>query len=92
MALADRPQPGDGAAEVRYDRTVNQQASDQEDEDDDEGPDLGPDERDLDLMDGTWEQRYYAGRARTRDWNAVIVGVSILVLAAFLVPLVLVAF
>ena len=61
-------------------------------EPEDDGPDLGPDERDRDLMDGSWEQRYYSGRVRSLDWNAIIVGVSILVLAGFLVPVVLVVF
>ena len=61
-------------------------------EPEDDGPDLGPDERDRDLMDGSWEQRYYSGRVRSLDWNAIIVGVSILVLAGLLVPLVLVVF
>ncbi len=63
-----------------------------ESEPEDDGPDLGPDERDRDLMDGSWEQRYYSGRVRSLDWNAIIVGVSILVLAGFLVPVVLVVF
>jgi hypothetical protein len=62
-----------------------------EGEDDwDDGPDLGPDERDRDLMDGTWEQRYYAGRTRTRDWRAVTIGLSLLVLMAIVVPSILV--
>lgn len=56
----------------------------------DDGPDLGPDERDLDLMDGTWEQDYYAGRVRTRDWNAVTIGVALIVLVALVVPMFLV--
>jgi hypothetical protein len=51
---------------------------------DDEGENLGPDERDRDLMDGSWEDNYYAGRVRTRDWRAITVGLSILVLAALL--------
>ena len=34
-------------------------------------PDLGPDERDAVLMDGSWEQRYYAGQERQRDWTTV---------------------
>jgi len=53
------------------------------------GPDLGPDERDLDLLDGRWEQEYYSGRARTRNWNAVMVGVAILMVAAMVVPMLL---
>lgn len=65
------------------------------DEDDAEAgdeKDLGPDERDRDLMDGSWEQEYYAGRMKTRDWNAITAGVAVLVLAAILVPMVLVLF
>lgn len=50
----------------------------------------GPDERDLDLMDGSWEQEYYAGQIRTRDWNAVGVGVAILVIASLVIPMFLV--
>lgn len=46
-------------------------------------PDLGPDERDADLMDGSWEQRYYAGRVQTRDWRSITAVVSILILLAF---------
>lgn len=50
---------------------------------------LGPDERDRDLLDGSWERQHYAGRARRRDWNAIGVGVAIIVLASFLVPVIL---
>ena len=36
---------------------------------------LGPDERDRDLLDGTWEQQYYARPQRPpRDWNAIVMG------------------
>jgi len=69
------------------------------DEDDDivddeewEEPDLGPDERDLDLLDGTWEQEYYSGRMNTRDWNGIITGVALVVLIAILLPMFLVLF
>ena len=55
-------------------------------------PDLGPDERDRDLMDGTWEERYYTGRQRTRDWRSVYVGLALLVLAGLVVPAFLVLF
>ncbi len=51
---------------------------------DEDGPILGPDERDRDLLDGTWEEDYYAGRVRTRDWRAITVGISLLVLVAML--------
>ena len=54
--------------------------------------DLGPDERDLDLMDGTWEQDYYAGRMRTRDWNGITVGIALLVVIALVLPMLLVFF
>ncbi len=64
---------------------------DRDDRDDGElGPDLGPDERDLDLLDGSWEQEYYSGRMKTRDWNAVLIGFAILVVAAMVVPMLLV--
>ncbi len=64
-----------------------------DDDDDDGGDDFapGPDERDRDLLDGSWEQRYYAGRARRRDWSAVGVGVTLLVLLALVLPILLVA-
>jgi hypothetical protein len=67
---------------------------DEEDEQDDwpEEKDLGPDERDRDLMDGTWEQEYYSGRAKTRDWNAITAGVALLVLIAIVLPMFLVLF
>lgn len=55
-----------------------------------EGPDLGPDERDIDLMDGTWEERYYSGKARSRDWNTIGVGIAVLVLVSLVVPMALV--
>lgn len=54
-------------------------------------PDLGPDERDRDLMDGTWEQRYYSGQHRTRDWNTIGLGIAILVVIALVLPIILAA-
>jgi hypothetical protein len=59
---------------------------------DDDEPDLGPDERDADLMDGTWEQRYYAEPAARRDWQSIYVGIALLILMAMLIPLILAAF
>ncbi|HQW51410.1 MAG TPA: hypothetical protein PL082_05090 [Tepidiformaceae bacterium] len=59
-------------------------------DDDVDGTAPGPDERDLDLMDGRWEQEYYSGRIRTRDWNAVGVGVALLVIASLVIPMFLV--
>lgn len=56
---------------------------------DDLGPDLGPDERDRDLLDGSWEQEYYSGRQKTRDWNAVFVAFAILIVAGMVVPMLL---
>ena len=55
-------------------------------------PDLGPDERDRDLMDGSWEDSYYAGEVKTRDWNAITAGVSLIVLIAIAIPMLLVFF
>ena len=52
-------------------------------------PDLGPDERDRDLLDGSWEQRYYAGAVRSRDWRSIGIGLGLLVLLAMLVSLVM---
>jgi hypothetical protein len=56
----------------------------------DDGPDLGPDERDLDLMDGSWEDRYYGGRIRRRDWQSVGIALSLLLVIALTVPAILV--
>ena len=53
-------------------------------------PELGPDDRDRDLLDGSWEQRYYAGGVRTRDWHSIGIGIGLLFLLAMIVPLVLV--
>lgn len=58
----------------------------------DDEPDLGPDERDADLMDGRWEAEYYAPNRRTRDWNAIVAGVALLVVIAMLLPMLLVVF
>jgi hypothetical protein len=52
--------------------------------------DLGPDERDMDLLDGSWEQDYYAGRVRSRDWRSVGIGIALLLLIALTLPAVLV--
>ncbi len=52
----------------------------------DDEPDLGPDERDLDLLDGTWEERYYSGRVRQRDWQGVWVGLALLALMGLIIP------
>ncbi len=54
--------------------------------------DLGPDERDRDLMDGTWEERYYSGRMRQRDWQGVYVGLALLALLGLVIPALVVVF
>ncbi|MEO6398379.1 MAG: hypothetical protein ABIP13_07910 [Tepidiformaceae bacterium] len=54
------------------------------------GPSLGPDERDMDLMDGSWEQRYYSGQERTRDWSTIGMAIALVVLVSLVVPMVLV--
>ncbi len=56
----------------------------------DDEPDLGPDDRDMDLMDGSWEERHYAGQARTRDWQSIGIGISLIVLLAITIPMFLV--
>jgi hypothetical protein len=56
----------------------------------DDGLDLGPDERDRDLLDGSWESAYYGGRRRTRDWRAVQLGIALLIVMAIVIPSVLV--
>ncbi len=53
---------------------------------------LGPDERDMDLIDGSWEQDYYSSRRRRRDWNSIGIGIAILVVLGLLLPGVLVLF
>ena len=57
---------------------------------DDGAPAPGPDERDLDLLDGSWEQRYYRGETRRRDWTNINLGLSLVILMAILVPIILV--
>lgn len=58
--------------------------------DDDEA--LGPDERDADLLDGSWEQRHYAGQVARRDWTAIYVGIALLIVISLVVPGVLILF
>jgi hypothetical protein len=68
-------------------------ALDDDDEwDDDEVYAPGPDARDRDLMDGTWEERYYTGRERQFDWTNVLIALALLALVALVVPGLLVAF
>ena len=50
----------------------------------------GPDDRDRDLLDGSWEERYYAGGERRRDWSAIGVGLTLLLLMGLLLPALLV--
>ncbi|MGK2964431.1 MAG: hypothetical protein ACSLFM_02365, partial [Tepidiformaceae bacterium] len=53
-------------------------------EEDWEAPDLGPDERDRDLLDGSWEMKYYSGQVNRRDWSNVYLGIGILVVLSIL--------
>ena len=46
---------------------------------------LGPDERDADLMDGTWEQKYYSGRLKSFNWQAIMVALGLLVAAGLII-------
>ncbi|HCV00429.1 MAG: hypothetical protein CL897_00660 [Dehalococcoidia bacterium] len=52
---------------------------------------LGPDERDRDLLDGTWEQKYYSGNNRSRDWNTIGIGIALMLLMGMILPTVLIA-
>jgi hypothetical protein len=52
----------------------------------------GPDERDMDLMDGSWEERHYAGKNRSLDWHAINIGLGIAVVVGIVVPSLLVFF
>ena len=61
---------------------------------DDEEDDLllGPDERDRDLLDGSWEQEYYARSQRPpRDWNAIAIGIALLLVMGMVLPTILFA-
>ena len=53
-------------------------------------PNLGPGEHDRDPMDGSWEDRYYRGQIRTRDWQSINLAIGLLVVLGLLVPAVLV--
>ena len=61
-------------------------------EDEDDIPNLGPDDRDRDLMDGSWEAEHYSGRRRTRDWSSITAGVALLIVIALVLPMLLVFF
>ena len=50
----------------------------------------GPDERDMDLLDGSWEARHYSGQTRQRDWQNIGIGIGLLVLIALILPAILV--
>ncbi|GIW13656.1 MAG: hypothetical protein KatS3mg062_1095 [Tepidiforma sp.] len=52
--------------------------------------DLGPDERDRDLMDGSWEEQYYSGRLKSRDWNTILLAGALLIVIALILPMLLV--
>jgi hypothetical protein len=58
------------------------------DDEDDYAP--GPDARDRDLMDGSWEERYYSGRVRRFDWGSVLVALGLIALVALVLPGILV--
>jgi hypothetical protein len=63
-----------------------------EDDLEEEGIDLGPDDRDRDLMDGTWAQKYYSGKMKSRNWNAITAGVALVVVASLIIPMLMVLF
>lgn len=53
---------------------------------------LGPDEHDLDLLDGSWEQDYYSGKRRRRDWQNIGLAIAILLVLGLILPGILVIF
>ncbi len=53
---------------------------------------LGPDEHDLDLLDGSWEQDYYSGKRRRRDWQNIGLAIAILLVLGLILPGILVVF
>ena len=57
---------------------------------DEERDDLGPDERDMDLLDGSWEERHYSGQIRQRDWQSIGIAIGLLLLIALILPAILV--
>lgn len=82
---------GDGQCDgmrVRYEDEDSDEAEDETYEDE---VDLGPDDRDADLMDGRWEDRYYSGQVRKRDWNSIYLAVGLVIVMAMVLPVVLAA-
>jgi len=57
---------------------------------DDEVFAYGPDERDRDLIDGSWEERYYSREHRERNWGAIGLAVAIILVLAMVLPGILV--
>lgn len=53
---------------------------------------LGPDERDMDLIDGSWEGDHYAGRHKRRDWQNIGLAFGLLIVVAMILPGILVMF
>ncbi|MDZ7728960.1 MAG: hypothetical protein U5Q44_12605 [Dehalococcoidia bacterium] len=73
--------------------TINLGLDDEDEEYWDEEEDApGPDERDIDLLDGRWEERYYSGQERTRDWGTIGLAVAIVAAASLILPGLLVFF
>jgi hypothetical protein len=58
----------------------------------DDERDLGPDERDMDLIDGSWEQRYYEPGRRAVNWNFAALALGLLALMGIVIPMILVVF
>lgn len=40
----------------------------------------------MDLIDGSWEGDYYAGRKKRRDWQGVGLAIGLLIVIALLLP------
>lgn len=73
--------------------TINLGLDDEDEEYWDEEEDApGPDERDIDLLDGRWEERYYSGQERVRDWGTIGLAVAIVAALSLILPGLLVFF
>ena len=46
----------------------------------------GPDERDMDLLDGSWEDRYYSGQTSRIDWGTVALAIALIAAISLVLP------
>ena len=86
-----RDQPPLDDAGVEDEEEFDEEESVFEDEAYPEGPLLyGPDERDRDLIDGTWERKYYSGKLRQFNWAALYPWLAFILILSMVIPVVLI--